>query len=132
MSTGANCASRKEGQDPVRHSQSLPLPDAAGVQLLELFDLGIGDVHNVAVGAVPYREILVIALGRVELVEGDDLGHDRIAKDVSIVELPDVGLGDTLLFLIHVEDGAAILGADVWALAVEGGGVVGDAEEDLE
>ena len=73
----------------------------------------------------------MIALGRVELVEGDDLSHDRIAENVSIVDLLDVALGDTLLLLIDVEDGTAVLRADVRALAVEGGRVVGNTEEDL-
>ena len=45
----------------------VPLADAAGVQLLELLDLGVRDVHEVRVGAVLDGVVLVIGLRRVKV-----------------------------------------------------------------
>ncbi len=73
----------------------------------------------------------MVALRGVELVQRSHLGHDRVAENVSFVDLLDVGLGNALLLLVDVEDGAAVLGAGVGTLAVERGGVVGDLKKIL-
>ena len=54
-----------------------------------------------------------------------------VLPGVGGVELRDVGFGDALLVVVGVEDGGAVGGAGVRALAVERGGVV-DGEEDAE
>ena len=73
----------------------------------------------------------MVVLAAVEGFEWDDLGDDAVLPGVGGVELRDVGFGDALLVVVGVEDGGAVGGADVRALAVEGGGVV-DGEEDAE
>ena len=93
----------------------------------------LGAVADLDVGVVGILEgvVLVVVLGAVEGFEGNDLGDDAVLPGVGGVELCDVGFGDALLVVVGVEDGGAVGGAGVGALAVEGGGVV-DGEEDAE
>ena len=97
----------------------------------DFLDLGKGDGLDVAVAGVFAGKVLVIGLGEVEALEGFDGGDDGAGEGLGVVELLDVGLGDAFLVVVFVEDGAAVLGAAVGALAVEGGGVVA-GEEDAE
>src|SRR5205085_5934067 len=81
---------------------------------------------------VPGGVILVVRLGLVEALERRDLRDDRAIEHLRRVELRDVRGGDALLVLIRVEDRGAVLPADVGALAVFRGRIVGDREEHLE
>ena len=100
--------------------------------LAQLGDLGRRREQDVGLPGIPRRVVLVVGLGLVEGLQGRDLGDDRRVVGAGLVELPDVGLGHPLLLLVRVEDGRAVLGPLVRALAVELGGVVGHGEEDLE
>ena len=102
-----------------------------GVVGLEGGDLGAVADLDVAVVGIFEGVVLVVVLGAVEAFEGDDLGDDGLRPGVRGVELRDVGGGDALLLGRGEEDGGAVGGADVIALAVERGGVV-DGEEDAE
>jgi len=73
----------------------------------------------------------VVVFGGVEGFEGDDFGDDGVGPQVLGFQVLDSFFGDGFLLLGVVEDGGAVLGADVVALAVEGGGVV-DGEEDVQ
>src|ERR1700722_3068708 len=75
--------------------------------------------------------ILMIGFGGVEGFERRDLSDDRSAEYFGGVELLDVGVGDFLLVGILVENYGTVLGAVVWALVVEFGGIV-DGEKDAE
>ena len=114
-----------------RRSVTVVVDVQVGVVGLECGDLGA--VADLDVGVVGILEgvVLVVVLGAVEGFERDDLRDDAVLPGVGGVELRDVGLGDALLVVVGVEDGGAVGGAGVRALAVERGGVV-DGEEDAE
>lgn len=97
----------------------------------ELGDFGIDHGLAVALRRVAGEVFLVIVLGDVEGLGGDDLGDDRPVEDFVIGEAGDHGLGDPLLLRRVAEDRRAVLRARVVALVVELGRVV-DHEEDLE
>ena len=73
----------------------------------------------------------MIILRRVELRERHDLRDDGRVPDVRAVEFGDDGFGGLALFGRVVEDGGAILRANVRALPVERRRVV-DCEEDFD
>src|ERR1700680_1323144 len=77
-------------------------------------------------------EVLVISLRRIETRQRDNLGDDWLLEQLRVINLLDVGLGDSLLLGILIEDGRAVLPAVIGALPVQLGGVVGNAEEDLQ
>ena len=77
--------------------------------------------------------ILVVTLRWIESSQRLEGGHDRLAVQLGgVPQLIDIRLGDTFLVFVGVEDGGAILPADVVALAVELGGVVGGKEDAQE
>src|SRR3954463_15212237 len=86
---------------------------------------GAGRLAYVAGGKPALFEVLlVVVLGGVELGGGDDLGDDGPPETVAAFE-PRLGVERSGLLLGgEVEDGRPVLGANVGALAVEGGGVV--------
>jgi len=102
-----------------------------GVVGLEGRDLGAVADHDVRVVGIFEGVVLVVVFGAVEAFERDDLGDDLVLPGVRGIELRDVSGGDALLVVVGVKDGGAVGGADVVALAIEGGGVV-DGEEDAE
>jgi len=55
-----------------------------------------------------------------------------VGGGLGLIELLDVIAGDTLLVVVRVKDRRPIGAALIGALAVEGGGVVGDGEKDLQ
>ena len=102
-----------------------------GVVGFEGFDFGVVADHDVGVVGILEGVVLVVVFAGVEGFEGGDLGDDGVRKDFFGGELGDVGVGYALLVGGAEEDGGAVGGALVGALAVEGGGVV-DGEEDAE
>src|ERR1700759_5633676 len=78
-----------------------------------------------------FEVALVVFLGPVERGGGGDLGHDGSTEAAVCLEFLLGCRRRLLLFLVVIEDGRAVLSADVRALAVEGGGVV-DLPEDVE
>src|SRR5260370_17474325 len=71
----------------------------------------------------------MVALSRVEGLEGLDFRDDGPGVDLGGVELRDVGLSDALLLRAGVEDGRAVLRAGVRTLAVPLRGIVRDGEK---
>ncbi len=99
--------------------------------LAELGDFGGDDHHAVGLEAVVLEVLLVVLLRRVEGGQRGDLGDDGVLPQPLLGQGGDGLARDTLLLGRVEEDGGAVLGADVGALAVEGGGIV-DREEDLK
>src|SRR5260370_5966573 len=71
----------------------------------------------------------MVALSRVEGLEGLDFRDDGPGVDLGGVELRDVGLSDALLTGAGVEDGRAVVRAGVRARAVPLRGMVRDGEK---
>ena len=111
---------------------SLVVHEEVGELLLEGFDLGTLADEDVRVARVVERVVLVIILGAVEAFERHYLGNDGTRKDMRGIELLNVCSGEPLLFVVRVEDGGAIRGADVGPLTVELSGIVRDGEEDAK
>jgi len=88
--------------------------------------------HDVGVVGVKAVVILVIGFGGIEGLQGDDLGDDFVGEDFGLIELGDVGLGDSFLLVVRIEDRGTILRSGIGALVVEFGRIVGDGEEDAE
>lgn len=91
--------------------------------------IGGGDFFAVAEVAGPGDAalgvvLLVVVLGGVEGAGGDDLGDEGADVLAGGVAAGFFGAGEAGLLVVMVEDGAAVVGANVGALAVEGGGVV--------
>src|SRR5205814_7496270 len=68
--------------------------------------------------------LLMIVLGGPELAGGDDLGHDRAVPLARARDALLHALGDLPLLVVVIEDGGAVLRADVVVLAVHRRGVV--------
>ena len=88
--------------------------------------------HDVRVIRVVRRVVLMVGLGLVESFECGDLCDERAFEEFRPVQLLDVAFGDALLLLAGVEDGRAVVRADVGPLPVQLGRVVCDGKEDLE
>ena len=76
--------------------------------------------------------VLVIGLGRIEGLQGNDLGRDRALVDPGFVELCDVRLGNPLLLVGAIENGRTILRAQVWTLPIQLRRVVSHRKEDAK
>ena len=88
--------------------------------------------NDVGIVGMKAGVILVIGFGGIEGLERDNLGDDSAGEDFGLIELGDVGLGDSFLLVVGVEDRGAILRAGIGALPIEFGGIVSDGEEDAE
>ena len=65
------------------------------------------------------QKVLVIFLGRIELLQRHDLRDDGRGKSARGGELPDITLRDLLLLRAGVKDRRAVLAADIRTLAIE-------------
>lgn len=77
---------------------------------------------------VPLQVQLVVLLGGPPLAGGRNLGDNLALPPLGVCLCGDVA-GDALLLLVVEVDGGAVLRAGVWALAVEGCGIVHAVEE---
>src|SRR5439155_8576105 len=89
------------------------------------------DVPAVGLGRVSREVFLVVVFGDVEGAGGDDVGDDGVIEELVPGQAGDHLLGRGLLLRRVVEDGRAVLCADIVALTVQGGRIV-DGEEDFE
>lgn len=96
--------------------------------LAEFLHLGINDHEAIRLVRVASVELLMVALGGVERVEGRELGHDGVFPQPGSVRFLLRFLGARPLLVVVVEDYRAVLRADVGPLAVQRGGVVGAPE----
>ena len=78
------------------------------------------------------EEVLVVALGGVEILERNNLGHNRSRENFGFVELIDSGPRGLPLVLVGIKDRRTILASPVRTLAVQLGGIVRHGEEDRE
>src|ERR1044072_8438810 len=100
-------------------------------ELAELRDLGRDDGAAVGLRGVPLEVVLMVVLGRVELVEWNDLCDEGRVTHARCIHLCDDLLGRLALLGAMVEDRRAVLRAHVRALTVQGRRVV-YGEEDFE
>src|ERR1044072_3133547 len=98
-------------------------------ELAELRDLGRDDGAAVGLRGVPLEVVLMVVLGRVELVEWHDLCDDGRVPHARGRHLCDDLLGRLALLGAMVEDRRAVLRAHVRALTVQGRRVVYGGEE---
>src|SRR4029077_4533767 len=103
-----------------------------GEDAFQILDLRQVVVDDVWMTRMPREEILMIVLGAVQLPIRLALCHDGSVEDARLIELRNIGLGNTRLRRIRRKDGRAILRADIRTLAVELGRIMGDREIDLE
>ena len=89
------------------------------------------DSEMAARAAVLLDVLLVILLGAPEGRGGSDLGHDRATEPAAGLELLLHRGGGRLLGLVVIEDGRAVLGADVRPLAIQRRRIV-ELPEDLQ
>src|SRR5438046_190013 len=101
------------------------------VELADLGHLGGDDGAAIALIRIAAVIVAVVLLRRVEHLESDDGGDDRVIPHLLGLELTDHLLHDRLLLRRVVEHGRTVLGADVRSLAVQSRGVV-DGEEDVQ
>src|SRR5437879_11960485 len=95
--------------------------------LFQIFQLGQVVVDDVGIIEIVLEEILMVALSRVESLEGLDFRDDGPGVDLCSIELRDVGLSDALLLRNGGEDCGAGLGAGR-TLAIPLRGIVRDGE----
>src|SRR5262245_34494746 len=100
--------------------------------LAEFIHLGLGHINDVRLVRVPSSVVLVIFLGNIERLEWLERGNDRIAENARFVQLLDVSLGDSLLFVVGVKDCGSILAPNVIALPVELSGIVRDGKVNFQ
>src|SRR5687768_15771800 len=86
---------------------------------------------NVRLAGILARVVLVVILRWKKCGQRLQRRRDWPREVLRFVQLADSGFGDPLLIVSGIEDGRAILGANIIALAVELGGVVG-VEEDVQ
>ena len=90
-----------------------------GEFFFQRFDLGAVADHDVRVVGIVQRVVLVVVLSVVEAFVWHDLRDDGVGKCLRGVELRDVRGGNAALLVILGEDGGAVAGATIRALAVE-------------
>src|SRR5258708_12015882 len=74
--------------------------------------------------------VLMVGLGRIKGLQRYQLSHNWTRKDFGPVQLRDVRLGNSLLFIVTVEDGRTNLPAGYLSLTLKLRGIVRDGEED--
>lgn len=99
--------------------------------MLELGHLGSDHELAVALVGIAGKIFLVIFLGGVEDFKRHELGDNGVEVQLFISQLSHDFLSLRFLLIVGVEDGGAILGADIRALAVKRGRVV-DSEKDVQ
>src|SRR5260370_26348002 len=86
-------------------------------------------VDDVGIIGIVLYVVLMIALSRVEGLEGLDFCDDGPGVSLRSIKLRDVGSSDALLLRAGVEDGGAVLRAGVRTLAIPLRGIVRDGEK---
>src|SRR5947209_10171120 len=94
-------------------------PQQAGMLRANLASFRHRHRLNVRLFGVQPGVVLMIILGQIEFAERFERRNDRSWKGVLLVKSANLGLSDSLFVLVSVENGRAILRADVVALAVE-------------
>jgi len=103
-----------------------------GKLLVEVFYLGKVVGGDVGVVGMKGGVVLMVVFGAIEGFERGDLGDDWLGENLGLIQLLDVGLGYALLVGSGEENCGAVLGASVWALAIQFGGIVSDREENFQ
>ncbi len=89
-------------------------------------------INNVRVIGMVRGVILMIGFRRVESFQGNDLGDNRPRESFGFFELRHVGLGNSFLLIVAIENHGTVLAAFIWTLAIQLRGVMRNREEDPE
>src|SRR5438132_13516864 len=68
---------------------------------------------------VACEKVLVVVLGRIEVVERNHLRHDGTREYLRLAQLIHIAERDLLLSLVRVEDRGAILGTHIRTLSIQ-------------
>src|SRR5258706_14753000 len=132
MATGTMRSFRSgKGNDQVIFTRVLRLIDVWKI-LFQIFQFGQVIVDDVRIIGIVLEEILMVALGGIESLEGLDFRDDGPGVDLRGVELRDIGLSYALLLCTGVENRGAVLGAGVRTLAIPLRGIVRDGEKNSQ
>src|SRR5687768_1444494 len=85
----------------------------------KLGDFGTDDCLTITLVRIALVILLVITLGRIELTQRRDFGHDRVSPELLLGQVADDFIGDGFLLGRMVEDRRTVLSADVTPLAVQ-------------
>ena len=88
--------------------------------------------HDIGLAQIQCQKVLVVILGRIELLQRHNLCDDGVGKSARGGELLDVALRNFLLLIAGVEDRRTLLAAGIRALAIKLSGVVRHAEKYLQ
>jgi hypothetical protein len=105
------------------------LLESRGEFFAQFGELGVDDHLAIGLVGVVAVIILLFGFGFVEMLKRDELGDNGIGPEFG--DLGHGAFGDLLLLGAGIKDDRAVVGANVIALAVEGGGVV-DGPKNVE
>src|SRR5215467_3619197 len=100
-----------------------------GELLLQVLDFWRVVENDIGLVGMESSIVLMIGLGGIEALQMYDLRDDAMRKDLGLINLRNVRIGDAFLLIVGIEDGGAILCAFVRTLAIELGGVVSYGKE---
>ena len=103
-----------------------------GELLLQVIDFWRVVENDIGLVGMESSIVLMIGLGGIETLQMYDLRDDAMRKDLGLINLRNVRIGDAFLLVVGIEDGGAILCAFVRPLPIELGGVVSYGKEDAE
>src|SRR5207244_9791443 len=86
----------------------------------------------VRIMGVACEKVLVVLLGRIEVVERSHLRHDGTREYLRLAQLIHIAERDLLLSLVRVEDRGAILGTHIRTLSVQLRRIVRHRKENLQ
>ena len=98
----------------------------------QLFDLRLGNVQDIRLAGIQRCVVLVVVFGHEEFLQRFESRYDGTIEHTRLVQLPNIGLRDTSLLVVRIEDCRAILPASVVALTVQRRWIVRNREVDLE
>lgn len=96
----------------------LPRPIEIGELLAQVRNLGKVVHHNVSLVRMMDYVVLMVSLSSKELTAAAERRYNRTLKDLSLIELVNVGLRDALLIFVNAKDRRAILCAVIRPLAI--------------
>src|SRR6516165_9542489 len=76
-------------------------------------------VYDVRVVGMMSSIVLMVSLGRIEGLQWNDLGYDRAREDLGFCQLRNIGLGNSFLFVLCVEEHRTILAAHIRTLPIQ-------------
>src|SRR5262250_1277416 len=76
--------------------------------------------------------VLMVSLSSIERLQRGDLGDDGSRKDLRLLQLRNVRLGNPLLLIVSIENDGSVLSAFIRPLTIQLCRIMGHGEEDLQ